>query len=210
MPATSTGTDMLKRLYDWTIRLAERPSAEIWLFVISFIESSIFLVPAEVLFLPMAIAKPERVWRYGLIAALGSILGGVAGWLIGYYAFEAIARPVLEFYGKMDEFNAMKGAVSLELILLFLVTSGAAHLPPLKVVTILAGVLHVNFLVFFLAAVVARGGKFMLLSWLFARYGVSIRDFIEKRLNLIASSVAAVLILAYVAYLGLKHYGIIG
>jgi len=196
---------MLKRLYDWTIRLAERPFAEIWLFIISFVESSIFLVPAEVLFLPMAIAKPERVWRYGLIAAIGSILGGLAGWLIGYYAFEAIARPVLEFYGKLDEFEAMKGAVSTELIMLFLVTSGAAHLPPLKVVTILAGVLHVNLLIFFLAAVVARGGKFMLLSWLFAKYGVSIRDFIEKRLNFIAGCVAGLLILAYGAYLLLKH-----
>jgi membrane protein DedA with SNARE-associated domain len=98
----------------------------------------------------------------------------------------------------------MKG-VSTELIMLFLVTSGAAHLPPLKVVTILAGVLHVNFAVFVAAAIVARGGKFMLLSWLFARYGASIRDFIEKRLNLIAGAVAAVLILAYVAYLLLKH-----
>ena len=200
---------MLKRLYDWTIRLAERPSAEIWLFIIAFVESSIFLVPAEVLFLPMAIANPKKVWRYGLIAALGSIIGGMAGWMIGYYAFETIARPVLEFYGKFDEFESMKGAVSLELILLFLVTSGAAHLPPLKVVTILAGVLHVNLLIFFIAAVVARGGKFMLLSWLFAKYGVSIRDFIEKRLNLLASSVAAVLILAYVAYLASKHYGIL-
>jgi membrane protein YqaA with SNARE-associated domain len=196
---------MLTRLYDWTIRLAERPSAELWLFIIAFVESSIFLVPAEVLFLPMAIARPERVWRYGLIAALGSILGGVAGWMIGYYAFETVARPVLEFYGKFDEFEAMKGAVSTELIMLFLVTSGAAHLPPLKVVTILAGVLHVNLLVFFIAAVVARGGKFMLLSWLFAKYGVSIRDFIEKRLNVIAGSVAAVLIAGYVAYLFVKH-----
>jgi membrane protein YqaA with SNARE-associated domain len=201
---------MLKRLYDWTMRLAERPSAELWLFIIAFVESSIFLVPAEVLFLPMAIAKPKRVWRYGLIAAVGSILGGVAGWMIGYFAFETIARPVLEFYGKLDAFEAMKGAVSTEMIMLFLVTSGAAHLPPVKVVTILAGVLHVNFAVFLIAAIVARGGKFMLLSWLFARYGVSIRDFIEKRLHLIASSVAAVIILAYVAYLAAKHFGIIG
>jgi len=157
----------------------------------------------------MAIANPRRVWRYGLVAAAGSILGGLAGWMIGYYAFETIARPVLEFYGKLDEFESMKGAVSTELIMLFLVTSGAAHLPPLKIVTILAGVLQVNLLVFFIAAVVARGGKFMLLAWLFAKYGASIRDFIEKRLNFIAGSVAALLILAYVAYLGLKHFGVL-
>jgi len=196
---------MLKRLYDWTMRLAERPSAELWLFVISFVESSIFLVPAEVLFLPMAIANPKKVWRYGLIASAGSILGGVAGWMIGYFAFEAIARPVLEFYGKMEAFEALKGAVSIELVLLLLITSGAAHLPPLKVVTILSGVLQINLLLFFVAAVVARGGKFMLLSWLFAKYGTPIRDFIEKRLNLLAGLAAGILVLAYVAYSFFKH-----
>ena len=195
---------MLKSLYDWTMRLAERPSAEIWLFVIAFIESSIFLVPAEVLFLPMAIANPQKVWRYGVIASLGSILGGVAGWLLGYFSFAAIAAPVLEFYGKLDEFEAMKSSIGVDWILLFLITSGAAHLPPLKIVTILSGVLAVNLVVFFIAAVVARGGKFMLLSWLFAKYGVSIRDFIEKRLNLLAALAAGLLIAAYLVYLMLK------
>jgi membrane protein YqaA with SNARE-associated domain len=196
---------MLKRLYDWTMRLAERPSAEIWLFIISFIESSVFLVPAEVLFLPMAIANPRKVWRYALIASIGSILGGVAGWMIGYFAFEAIARPVLEFYGKLGEFEQLKSAVSEELIALFLFTSGVAHLPPLKIVTILSGVLHVNLLMFFIAAVIARGGKFLLLAWLFAKFGTPIRDFIEKRLNLLAGSAAMALILAYLLYLALKH-----
>jgi membrane protein YqaA with SNARE-associated domain len=195
---------MLKSLYDWTMRLAERPSAEIWLFVIAFVESSFFLVPAEVLFLPMAIANPSKVWRYGIIASLGSILGGVAGWMIGYFAFATIAAPVLEFYGKLDEFEAMKNSIGIDWILLFLITSGAAHLPPLKVVTILSGVLHVNLLLFFVAAVVARGGKFMLLSWLFAKYGASIRDFIEKRLNLLAGLAAGLLIAAFVVYQFLK------
>jgi len=196
---------MLKSLYDWTMRLAERPSAEIWLFIIAFIESSIFLVPAEVLFLPMAIANPKKVWRYGVIASVGSILGGVAGWMIGYFAFATIAAPVLEFYGKLGEFEAMKASIDPALIMIFLVTSGVAHLPPLKVVTILSGVLAVNLLFFFVAAVIARGGKFMLLSWLFAKYGVSIRDFIEKRLNLLAAIGAGVLIAAYIAYVMLKH-----
>jgi len=196
---------MLKSLYDWTMRLAERPSAEIWLFVIAFIESSIFLVPAEVLFLPMAIANPKKVWRYGVIASIGSILGGMAGWMIGYFAFATIAAPVLEFYGKLGEFEAMKQSIDPTLIMIFLVTSGVAHLPPLKVVTILSGVLAVNLLFFFIAAVIARGGKFMLLSWLFAKYGVSIRDFIEKRLNLLAAIGAGLLIAAYIAYVLLKN-----
>ena len=98
----------------------------------------------------------------------------------------------------------MKNSIGVDWILLFLITSGAAHLPPLKIVTILSGVLAVNLVVFFIAAVVARGGKFMLLSWLFAKYGVSIRDFIEKRLNLLAALAAGLLIAAYVVYELLK------
>ncbi len=196
---------MLRRLYDWTMSLASRPMAEVWLFIISFVESSVFLVPAEVLFLPMSIANPKKVWRYALLASVGSVLGGVAGWLLGYYAFETIARPVLEFYGKADEFDAMKSSVDFNLILIFLVTSGLAHLPPMKVVTILSGALGVNLLLFTAAAVVARGGKFLILAWLLAKFGAPIRDFIEKRLKLITSVVAGVIILAYIGYLMIRH-----
>ena len=190
---------MLKSLYDWTMRLAERPSAEIWLFVISFVESSIFLVPAEVLFLPMAIANPHKVWRYGIIASIGSILGGVAGWMIGYFTFATIAAPVLEFYGKLDEFERLmpRDGSATGFILLMLVTSGLAHLPPIKVVTILAGVISFPLGWFIVSAIVARGARFLFLAWLLRRYGEPIRHFIEKRLGLLAGLAAAVLIVLY-------------
>ena len=99
---------MLRSLYDWTLSLAARKSAEWWLAIIAFIESSVFLVPADVLFLPMALSRPERAYRYALIATTASVLGGIAGWLLGYFAYEAIAKPVLEFYGKLDEFEALR------------------------------------------------------------------------------------------------------
>ncbi|NLH81727.1 MAG: DedA family protein, partial [Phyllobacteriaceae bacterium] len=67
---------MLRRLYDWTLSLAGRKTAEIWLAVIAFIESSVFLVPADVLFLPMGLARPERAYRFALIATVASVLGG--------------------------------------------------------------------------------------------------------------------------------------
>jgi len=191
---------MLRRLYDWTMSLAGRPSAEIWLAVIAFVESSIFLVPADVLFLPMALAKPQRVWRYALIATVASVLGGVAGWAIGYYAFETIAKPILEFYGKLDAFDKLRSGVTYETIVLLLVTSGLAHLPPIKVVTILSGVANVNLGLFVISAIVARGARFFFLAWLLRRYGEPIRHFIEKRLGQIAAVVAAVLILLYIAF----------
>ncbi len=192
---------MLRRLYDWTLSLAAKPMAELWLFIIAFVESSIFLIPAETLFVPMAIAKPKRVWRFSLIASSGSILGGIAGWMIGYFAYESIAKPILEFYGKLAAFEALMASVDPNLMLLLLVTSGAAHLPPLKIVTILSGVMGVNLVVFIIAAIVARGGKFLLLGWLLASYGALIRDFIERRLKIIAAAVAALIIFAYTGYL---------
>ena len=78
---------MLRRLYDWTLSLAARKSAEYWLAFIAFIESSVFLVPADVLFLPMALARPDRAYRYALIATVASVLGGIAGWMLGHYAY---------------------------------------------------------------------------------------------------------------------------
>jgi membrane protein YqaA with SNARE-associated domain len=189
---------MLRKLYDWTLSLAARESAEWWLGIIAFVESSVFLIPAEVLFVPMGLARPERAYRYAVVAAVGSVLGGIAGWLLGYYAYEMIARPVLAFYGSLDTFEALRSSSSRDAILLLLITSGLAHLPPMKVVTILSGAAAVNLWLFIGSAIVARGFRFAVLAWLLRRYGEPIRDFIEKRLGLIAFGVAAVIVVLYV------------
>ena len=190
---------MLRRLYDWTLSLAARKTAEIWLAVIAFIESSFFLIPADVLFLPMVLARRDRAWRYALIATVFSCLGGIFGWMIGFYAYDAIAKPVLEFYGKLDTFEALRGSSNADTILLMLVTSGLAHLPPIKVVTILSGAAAVNIWVFIASCIVARGARFFFLAWLLRKYGAPIQEFIEKRLGLLAGAAAAVLILLYFA-----------
>ena len=194
---------MLRRLYDWTLSLAARKTAEIWLAVIAFIESSFFLIPADVLFLPMVLARRDRAWRYALIATVFSCLGGIFGWMIGFYAYEAVAKPVLEFYGKLDTFEALRGSSNADTILLMLVTSGLAHLPPIKVVTILSGAAAVNIWVFIASCIVARGARFFFLAWLLRKYGAPIQEFIEKRLGLLAGAAAAVLILLYFA---VKYY----
>lgn len=191
---------LLRRLYDWTLSLAARESAEWWLGIIAFVESSVFLIPAEVLLVPMGLARPERAYRYAVIATVGSVLGGIAGWFLGYYAYELIAKPVLEFYGSLDKFVMLRSSSSRDAILLMLVTSGLAHLPPMKVVTILSGAAGVNIWLFIASAIVARGLRFAVFAWLLQRYGVSIREFIENRLGLIAGAAAAVIIVLYVAF----------
>ena len=190
---------MLKRLYDWTLSLAARKSAEWWLFFIAFVESSVFVIPAEVLFVPMGLARPERAYRYAIIATVGSVLGAIFGWFLGHYAYEYVARPMLEFYGSLRQFEQLRNSASRDWVLLMLVTSGLAHLPPMKVVSIASGALAVNLPLFVGASLVARGLRFAVMAWLLRRYGEPIREFIEKRLRLIAGVAAVLLILLFVA-----------
>jgi membrane protein YqaA with SNARE-associated domain len=190
---------MLQKLYDWTLSLAARKTAELWLAIIAFVESSIFLVPADVLFLPMALARPNRAYRYALVATVASSLGGIAGYALGYFAYETVAKPILVFYGKLAEFEHLKTCTSDQTLLVLLTTSGLAHLPPIKIVTILAGVAQISFSFFVLSCVIARGARFFALAWALKTYGDSIRNFIEKRLALLAGLVAAILIALYLA-----------
>ncbi|MBL8907046.1 MAG: DedA family protein [Rhizobiales bacterium] len=193
---------MLRKLYDWTLSLAARKTAEAWLAIIAFIESSVFLVPADVLFLPMVLARPDRAWRYALVATLASTLGGIAGYLLGALAYEAIAKPVLAFYGKLAEFEQLRACTGEDTLMLLLVTSGLAHLPPIKVVTILAGVVQVSFVFFVISCIIARGARFFALAWALRRWGEAIRHFIETRLTQLAIAAAALLI---ALYFGLKY-----
>jgi membrane protein YqaA with SNARE-associated domain len=190
---------MLRRAYDWTMALAARKTAEAWLAFIAFVESSVFLVPADVLFIPMVLARRDRAWRYAAVATAASVAGGVLGWYLGHYAYEAIAKPILSFYGRLDDFEALRSSATRDAVLLMLVTSGLAHLPPIKVVTILSGAAGVDLWLFIASAIVARGARFFFLAWLLKRYGEPIRDFIERRLGWIAAGVAGGLVFLYLA-----------
>jgi membrane protein YqaA with SNARE-associated domain len=188
---------MFQRLYLWTLSLAARRGAQAWLAVIAFIESSFFLVPADVLFVPMALARPEGAYRFASIATAFSTLGGIAGYGLGYYAFDALARPVLAFYGKLAAFEQLRACAGPDTTLILLTTSGLAHLPPIKVVTILAGAVHIGLGFFVLSCVLARGARFFAIAFLLRRHGGAVRHFVEKRLKLIAFGGAAALILLY-------------
>jgi membrane protein YqaA with SNARE-associated domain len=170
---------MLRKIYVWVLTLAARPRAEMWLAFIAFIESSFFWIPADLIFLPMCLAKPAKAYRYAAVATFASTL-------------------VLIFYGKLDAFEALKTCATDQTLLVLLTTSGLAHLPPIKLVTILAGVAHINFLFFVLSCIIFRGARFFALAFALKRYGESIRSFIERRLALIAGVIAAVLVGLYV------------
>jgi membrane protein YqaA with SNARE-associated domain len=191
---------MFRKLYDWTLRWAASRHADTALGVVSFVESSVFPIPAEVLFVPMVLSRPERAMRYALIASVASVLGGIAGWMIGFYGFDLIAKPILEFYGKVDDFEALKAKTGGGAILVMLVTSGLAHLPPMKVVTILSGVIAFDLKLFILSAIVARGGKFFLLAWAVRKYGETIVKVIERRFAWVAIGMVALLGLVWIGF----------
>ena len=190
---------MLKGLYQWVMSLAASKSAEIWLAFIAFIESSVFLVPADILFVPMALAKPAKAYRFALVATIASTLGGIAGYYLGYFAYESLAKPILNSFDELQKFEHLKACTSNETLLILLATSGLAHLPPIKIVTILAGVVQINFIFFVLSCVIARGARFMGLAWALKTFGEPIKYFIEKRLGLIAGLAAAIIIAIYFA-----------
>lgn len=192
---------MIRALYDWTLRWAGSRHAPVALGAVSFVESSVFPVPADVLFIPMCMARPERAWRYALIATVTSVLGGILGWAIGVYAFDLIARPMLETYGKLEAFEALKASTGDGAILLMLVTSGLTHLPPMKLVTILSGVVAFDLKWFILSAIVARGARFYALAWLLGRYGLAIAAFVERRLIWVAG---ALMLLGAAVYIVLR------
>jgi membrane protein YqaA with SNARE-associated domain len=198
---------MLKRLYEWTLSLASRKSAEVWLAVIAFVESSVFLVPADILFLPMALARPSNAYRYAFVATLFSVLGGIAGYFLGYFAYETVAKPVLQFYGALTEFEHFKSCASDQTLLVLLTTSGLAHVPPIKIVTILAGAMQISFTFFVLSCVIARGARFFALAWALRTYGEKIKYFIEHRLKLVAGLAAAILVGLYLAIKFLGGHG---
>ncbi|MDE3080104.1 MAG: DedA family protein [Paracoccaceae bacterium] len=195
---------MIRRLYAWTLRQAGGRHAPAALGLISFVESSVFPVPADVIFLPMCLSRPDRAMRYAVIATVTSVLGGIFGWMLGHYAFDLIARPILESTGKLGAFEALRAAAGEQAILVMLVTSGLAHMPPIKLVTILAGVINFSLPMFIVSAIVARGARFFLLGWLLRHHGERIVAFIERRLALVTLGIG---VLAGLAYLALRSFG---
>jgi len=174
---------MLRSLYDRVMALAAHRLALWWLMLVSFIESSVFPIPPDVMLVPMVLAKRAKAWFYAAMTTLSSVLGGAAGYAIGFFLFDLVGQPILSFYGKQDafaEFASGYNAYGAWIVLFAGITPF-----PYKVITIASGVTGLNFLVFMLASLVARGLRFYLVAGLLYWFGPPIRDFIERRLGLV-------------------------
>jgi membrane protein YqaA with SNARE-associated domain len=183
---------MLQGLYDWTMRVARHRHALWGLAAVAFIESSLFPIPPDLLLIPMVIARPQRAFLLAAVCTLASVAGGYLGYAIGYFAFESFGKEVLEFYGVMDRYEALKASFA-EWGVWIIILKGMTPIP-YKLITIASGALKFDLASFTLASLISRSLRFFLVAALLWRFGEPIRIFIEQRLMLMTSLFAAALL----------------
>ncbi len=175
---------MLRKLYNWVLHWAETPYGPWVLFLLALAESSFFPVPPDVLLIALAISIPARSFRYALICSVGSLFGGMIGYLIGYQFMDLIGMKIVEFYGFTQQYAAVSDlydqynawAVGI-----------AGFTPiPYKIFTISAGAFKINFVVFLVASAISRSARFFLVGWLIYAFGPEIKLFIDRYFNLLA------------------------
>ena len=198
---------MLKKLFDKCVKLAASKFADYSLAIVSFIESSFFPVPPDIMIVPMVVAKRDRYFKIFLIATLFSTLGAFLGYFIGFTFFNVFGVKVFEFYGYdntdflREKFQTGGGSFSWLLILFT-----AAFTPlPFKLVTIFSGFIQFNLVLFFFTCLFARGLRFFIVAYLSAKFGSAFSLFLEKKGSLWATIIGLIIVLvALVIYLVIK------
>lgn len=163
--------------------MANHPRALWVLAFVAFIESSVFPIPPDILMIPMVLAAPRRAWLIALVATVSSVLGGIAGYLIGALAFETLGQPILEALGKADrmvEFNEQFNDFGFWPVLIAGLTPF-----PYKVITIMSGWTGLPIGTFIVTSIVARGLRFFIVCGLLWKFGAPIKVFIEKYLGIL-------------------------
>ena len=174
---------MFKELFQKTLKLAAHKSSKFFLALISFVESSFFPIPPDILIVPMVIAKKNDYIKIFIIATLFSALGGLFGYFIGSVFLE-LAMKVIEFYGYEENVFDLqtklseKGGLFIWLGILFI----AGFMPvPFKVFTITSGIINFNIFIFFFICIISRGLRFFIIAFLSAKFGKVFGNFLEKR-----------------------------
>lgn len=179
---------MLLILYRRVLALAASRNAGWWLALIAFAESSFFPIPPDAMLVPMALARPNRAWHFAAICTVASVIGGAFGYLIGFYVFDQLARPILSFYGYGAAYAAFQAKFQ-EYGVMIILIKGLTPIP-YKIVTIAAGAAKMDFLTFMAASAVTRGARFFVVATLLHFFGDNVRDFIERRLTLVTTALA--------------------
>jgi len=186
----------LHRMKAWVESYAERPHAAWVLFIIAFTESSFFPIPPDVLLIALAVVAPRKSFKYALICSVGSVLGGMLGYLIGLQFFDAVGRPIIDFYGVQGQYDKVRLLYEENA---FWAIAIAGFTPiPYKVFTIAAGAFHISFTTLVLASAVSRPARFFLVAALFFFFGARIKEFIDRYFELLTVAFTVLFVLGFV------------
>ena len=175
---------LLRTLYNWTLSKAGHKYSSWILSLVAFTESSFFPIPPDILIIPMIIAKKTKAWVYAFICTFSSVLGGVAGYAIGFFFYNSIGIFIIDAYQLTNSFSTFENYYNQYGILIVL---GAGFTPfPFKFITIASGVFNLNIYLFILTAIFARGLRFYLLAGLLFIFGEKIKKFIDQYFNILA------------------------
>ena len=182
---------MIKRLYDWVLSWGDSRWGALALFLLALAESSFFPIPPDVLLIALCVGATSRSFRFGAICLVGSILGAVIGYFIGFSLWQnaageytALANLFFEHVFSVESFQSV-GALYEKYNFWIVFTAGFTPLP-YKLFTISGGLFHINFVMFLLASIVSRGLRFFLIAALIWKFGAPIKQFIDKYFNLLA------------------------
>ena len=190
-----------RRLYDWILQWAYRPSSTIALFILSFAESSFFPIPPDVLLMPLVLGHRKKWIKLATICSLASVAGGIAGYLIGMGIWASIESYAFEWFAwagfTEEKFSDVEQAYDKwDFWVVF--TAGFTPLP-FKLITITAGVFKINFAIFVIASVVSRSARFFLVAGLMSKFGPRIKPFIDKYFNWLSLLFTIILIGGFMA-----------
>lgn len=188
----------LRALYDWTMEKAAHPQAVWWLAFFCFIESSFFPIPPHPLLGLMCLAEPKKAIRFAVVATISSVLGGLLGYAIGYFLYEAVGAWVIAMLGLTESFPVAACYIREQGALAVFFAAGTPV--PFKLMTITAGFIEMNLLTFTIAALAGRALIFMVVGVLFQLFGAPIKAIIDKYLGWVTTLFVVLVVGGFVAF----------
>ena len=172
---------LFRNLYNWTLDQSSKKQATWFLSIISFAESSFFPIPPDIILIPMVLVKRTKAFFYALICTLSSVIGGIAGYVIGYILFNSIGILLVNFYHLSDEVSDFKNYYNIYGAWIVIIAGFTPF--PFKVITIASGLFQLNIIIFIVCSILSRGARFYIVAGLLYLYGDKIKKFIDKYFN---------------------------
>jgi len=186
MNQDSATRNPLRKIYEWTLSLAERRLSGLWLGLLSFAEASFFPIPPDVLLIPLCLGKMKKAFKFAFICSIASVLGGVAGYAIGAFAWDELSGLFFQYIPgftpeKFDQLKSWYEEWGWPLVFI----AGFSPIP-YKIFTVASGVLGMALWPFIMASAISRSARFFLVAFLLAKFGEPMKEKIDKHFNLLA------------------------